>query len=168
MERHGRTAERRQESVWDFPLPPRPERTDLRAQVIQYGFVIADSVETLRVLQRGIAPTYYFPPEDVERVYLVPSGHTTECPFKGMADYFDVVVGDSAVPDAAWTYADPLPPFAAIAGCLSFYPALLDACLLDGEPARRERDDTTGGWITPGVLGLSKGYPRTWDRIEDA
>lgn len=155
------------ESVWDYPLPPVVERCEAHAQVILNGFVIADSYSTIRVLQTGLAPSYYFPPDDVEPSYLRPNGRHARCAYRGRASYYDVVVGDREVIDGAWTYHDPNPGFADLADRVAFHAARMDMCLLDGEPVRGDPEDPTGGWISAGVLGLSRGYPPFWDRSED-
>ena len=54
-----------QESVWDYPRPPRLERSTRRVRVELDGTVIADSTGALRVLETSHPPTYYVPPDDV-------------------------------------------------------------------------------------------------------
>ena len=49
----------------------------------------------------------YFPPDSVKREHLRPSLITTVCPWKGIAQYYDVVVGDDLLKDAAWYYPEP-------------------------------------------------------------
>lgn len=164
---HRSSGERILESVWDYPLPPVAERCALRAQVILNGFLIADAVDTVRVLQTGLPPAYYFSPHTVQVVYLHPNGHHTHCTYKGRASYYDIVVGDRTVTNGAWTYHDPFAGYESIADHIAFYPSRMDACLLEGEPARRDPSDDSGGWVTSGILGLSRGYPRVWDRSED-
>lgn len=159
--------ERALESVWDYPLPPRIENSGAHAQVILNGFVIADSLDLLRVLQTGLPPSYYFPPDDVLSVYLRPNGNHTTCAYRGRASYYDIVVGDREVADGAWTYRDPNAGYERLADRVAFYPTRVDACLLDGEPVRADVGEDTGGWVTSAILGLSRGYPRTWDRTED-
>jgi uncharacterized protein (DUF427 family) len=50
---------------------------------------------------------HYFPAEDVLAGVLVPSSTHTTCPWKGVASYYDVVVGERRNPDAAWYYPSP-------------------------------------------------------------
>ncbi|MCS7289004.1 MAG: DUF427 domain-containing protein, partial [Roseiflexus sp.] len=54
-----------QESVWDYPRPPRVEPTSRRVRVVFGGVTIADTRRALRVLETSHPPTYYIPPEDV-------------------------------------------------------------------------------------------------------
>jgi uncharacterized protein (DUF427 family) len=49
----------------------------------------------------------YFPPETVNRESLQASDHSTVCPWKGEASYFDVVVDGEANRNAAWYYSEP-------------------------------------------------------------
>ena len=62
-----------QESVWDYPRPPRVEATQKRIRVIFNGAVIADTQYALRVLETSHPPVYYVPPEDISREYLTPT-----------------------------------------------------------------------------------------------
>ena len=59
------TADVPEESVWDYPRPPRLERCQHRIRVVLGGKTIADSRNALRVLETTHPPTYYIPPSDV-------------------------------------------------------------------------------------------------------
>lgn len=63
----------------------------------------------------------YFPPESVHMEFLQPVGRTTVCAWKGVANYYDVVVGEKRNPGAAWYYADPLPAARNIQGRIAFW-----------------------------------------------
>jgi uncharacterized protein (DUF427 family) len=62
---------------------------------------------------------------DVAERYLRRSDTSTYCPFKGEASYYDVALGQdgeqSTVADVIWTYEQPYPAVAAIAGHVAFY-----------------------------------------------
>ena len=83
-----------QESVWDYPRPPRLEPTARRVRVVLGGVTVADTRRALRVLETSHPPTYYIPPEDVLWEYLeaVP-GIGSVCEWKGAARYFSVNAG---------------------------------------------------------------------------
>ena len=49
----------------------------------------------------------YFPPEAIRKEFFTPSSHTTRCPWKGTAHYYNVVVDGKENQDAAWYYPDP-------------------------------------------------------------
>lgn len=66
--------------------------------------VIAESNETIL-----IEGNHYFPLESVVTEYLIKSEHTTTCPWKGEASYFDVVTETGSNRNAAWYYTTPNP-----------------------------------------------------------
>ena len=76
-----------QESVWDYPRPPRVEAVPERLRVLVDGEVLAETTRGLRVLETAGAPVYYFPAEDVRMDRLVGSPHTSFCEWKGGASY---------------------------------------------------------------------------------
>lgn len=146
-----------QESVWDYPRPPRLEPSREHVVVTHRGVTVADTVASYRVLETSQPPAYYLPPEDVDIGLLARSTRQSMCEWKGLATYFDVVVDDEVAPAAAWTYRDPRPAFAAIAGYLAFYPQLVDACFVDGERVAANEGAFYGGWVTSRVVGPFKG-----------
>ena len=77
--------------------------------------------------------------------------------------YLDVVGGDRTASRAAWSYADPTPAFAALAGYVVVLPRP-DGRLLRRRRARcrRQEGGFYGGWITPEIVGPFKGAPGTW------
>jgi uncharacterized protein (DUF427 family) len=151
-----------QESVWDYPRPPRVEPSRRRVRVEFDGVTVADSTRALRVLETSQPPAYYVPPEDVRMDLLVPSGgRRTLCEWKGMASYLDVRTGGRVGRRAAWTYPDPLPGFAGLTGLISFYPARVDGCFLDDERVSAQPGDYYGGWVTADIVGPFKGGPGT-------
>lgn len=62
----------------------------------------------------------YFPAKDVARSALVPSGKTSECPWKGTAQYHSINAGGEINPDAAWYYPEPKPEAARIKDRIAF------------------------------------------------
>ncbi|HQF95113.1 MAG TPA: DUF427 domain-containing protein [Microthrixaceae bacterium] len=96
-----------QESVWDYPRPPRLELVS-RHLVVRYGTtVIADTTRAHRVVETSHPPTYYLPPDDCDVAFLAPAAGASYCEWKGHAVYFDVTVGDDTLPRVAWSYPDP-------------------------------------------------------------
>ena len=49
---------------------------------------------------------HYFPPEAVNMDYLMASDTKTVCPWKGVARYFTIKIGDDLNVDAAWFYPE--------------------------------------------------------------
>ncbi len=64
---------------------------------------------------------HYFPKKAVCQEYLRESQHHTVCSWKGMANYYDVVVGGSVNLNAAWYYPSPSKAAERVAGCIAFW-----------------------------------------------
>jgi uncharacterized protein (DUF427 family) len=80
------------------------------------GAVIAESADT--VVVEG---NHYFPPESVRREHLRASDHSTVCPWKGTAAYYDVEVAGRTNPGAAWHYPEPKPAAEPVRGRIAFW-----------------------------------------------
>ena len=143
-----------QESVWNYPRPPRIEADRRRVCIRRGEALIADTDAALRVLETASPPTFYVPPKDVATHLLQRTRRVSQCEWKGVAVEFDC--GDVA--GAAWAYLDTYPEFSAIAGYYAFYPAKLH-CRVDGEPVQPQPGGYYGGWITAEVVGPFKGEP---------
>ncbi|MFN2277369.1 MAG: DUF427 domain-containing protein [Candidatus Promineifilaceae bacterium] len=150
-----------QESVWDYPRPPRLELTDRHISIYFNKMLIAESRRTWRVLETSHPPVYYIPPQDIRSAYLAPSHGGSWCEWKGRAAYFDIVVGEKVAQKAAWSYPNPTKSFAAIKDHVAFYAGLMDRCLVDGEEVIPQPGGFYGGWITSDVVGPFKGAPGT-------
>jgi uncharacterized protein (DUF427 family) len=87
-----------------------------RYQAVWNGAVIADSADTLVV-----EGNHYFPIADVRVERLRPSSSHTTCHWKGVASYYDVVVGDKVNQDGAWYYPEPSSGAAPIKGRVAFW-----------------------------------------------
>src|SRR5512147_636638 len=99
---HADALEAGQESVWDYPRPPRLELVEKRLRVVFGGVTLADTLWGKRVLETSHPPVYYFPPSDVRTEHLVPARETSLCEWKGWAHYFDIEVGGRRAAKAAW------------------------------------------------------------------
>jgi len=148
-----------QESVWDYPRPPRVELSDDHVTVELGGVTIADSRRAYRVLETSSPPVYYIPPDDIATDVLAAADQTTFCEWKGDASYYDVSAGGRTERAAAWHYPTPTPPFAAIASYVAFYPGRMDACTVNGERVGAQPGDYYGGWVTSKIVGPFKGGP---------
>ena len=135
-----------QESVWDYPRPPRIV-SDSREVVVRVDAIeIARTSRALRVLETSHPPTFYLPREDVAMQHLAAAGQGSRCEWKGEASYFDVIVGKERVVRAAWSYEDPFDDAAVLAGHLCFYASLVEAYVA-GERARPFKGDPgSSGW----------------------
>jgi len=72
------------------------------AKAIWNGTVIAESDKTVMV-----EGNHYFPPDSIKSEYFQETSTHTTCPWKGVANYYTVVVEGEENTDAAWTYAEP-------------------------------------------------------------
>jgi uncharacterized protein (DUF427 family) len=147
--------------VWDYPRPPRLERTSRHVEVELAGRVVARTDVPWRVLETSHPPTYYLPREAFEPGVLRPTEGASWCEWKGRAAYFDLAHGDRVARRAAWTYPEPTPAFAGIARAIAVMPALVDRCTVDGEVVVPQPGGFYGGWITSAVVGPFKGGPGT-------
>lgn len=50
---------------------------------------------------------HYFPPESLNRKFFEPSDTTSDCPWKGRANYYHIQIGEDTNRDAAWFYPQP-------------------------------------------------------------
>jgi uncharacterized protein (DUF427 family) len=64
---------------------------------------------------------HYFPPDSVRREHFRDSATHSVCPWKGLASYYDVVVGDAVNGDAAWYYPAPKDAAKEIANYVAFW-----------------------------------------------
>ena len=80
------------------------------------GQIIANSDDT--VIVEG---NHYFPADAVDPALLKPSTTTSVCGWKGLANYYTLVVDGAENRDAIWYYADPKPEAARIKGRLAFW-----------------------------------------------
>jgi uncharacterized protein (DUF427 family) len=148
-----------QESVWDYPRPPRLERVVARLRVELAGVVLADSRHGWRVCETAGAPCYYLPAVDVRTEYLLPAPTRSLCEWKGAARYWTAQIGARVVRDAAWSYPDPTPAFAPIRDHFAFYAGRVDACFVGPERVRPQPGGFYGGWVTTNLVGPIKGEP---------
>ncbi|NDJ91500.1 DUF427 domain-containing protein [Mycolicibacter kumamotonensis] len=104
-------------------IEPTAGRVEVRVQ----GQTIADTRAALTLREAAYPAVYYIPRGDVSEAALTRTDTTSYCPFKGHASYFSVTTaGGDTVADAIWTYEQPFPAVAAIAGHVAFYPDKAD------------------------------------------
>ncbi len=151
-----------QESVWDYPRPPRLV-PDSREVIVRVGEVeVVRTRRAFRVLETASPPTFYLPFADAARELLISSPElgASQCEWKGGAEYWTIVAGGERLDGVAWSYPAALPPYEAIRDCFSVYPGRL-TCLIDGERVRAQAGGFYGGWVTDEIVGPWKGGPRT-------
>lgn len=146
-----------QESVWDYPRPPKLEKTDKHIKVVLNGEIIADSHHPKRVLETSHPPVYYIPPEAVQMEFLEKESGSSYCEWKGKAHYYRISVDGHTTDKAAWAYANPNQRFAEIKDHIAFYPHKMEACFVDNDQVRAQEGSFYGGWITSEIVGPFKG-----------
>lgn len=146
-----------QESVWDYPRPPRLERVTRAVRVEHAGRTLARSEAALRVCETAGPPAYYLPPGDVARDCLEPAAQRSFCEWKGEAHYWHLRVGERFVANAAWSYPEPDPGYAALRDHLAFFAGRVDACFVGDARVLPQPGGFYGGWITPELVGPFKG-----------
>lgn len=150
-----------QESVWDYPRPPKLEETSSQIKIEFGGKMILETKRAKRVLETSHPPVYYFPKSDIQTEFLRTAVGTTFCEWKGVASYYDIEVGNNYVSKAAWCYTKPTRAFEGIKDYIAFYPSKMDRCDIDDELIVPQPGDFYGGWITSNIVGPFKGEPGT-------
>jgi len=150
-----------QESVWDYPRPPRVEPTDERIVITLGGVTIVDATDAVRVLETSHPPVYYLPKSAFTAGSLEPAPGSSFCEFKGVAGYVTLRGGGEVAESAGWFYPEPSPGFETLVDRIAVYPAKMGSCEVDGETVLPQAGGFYGGWITSRVVGPFKGEPGT-------
>ena len=85
-------------------------------KAVWQGEVLAESEDT--VVVEG---NHYFPPSSVKSASFTSSDHTSFCPWKGTASYYDVHAAGKTNENAAWYYPDPMDAAAEIKDRIAFW-----------------------------------------------
>lgn len=107
------------------PGPEHPitvEANPHRVRVTLDAVTLADTRRALTLREANYPPVHYIPREDAAMARFEKSAHATHCPYKGDASYLSINAAGRRLPDAIWSYEQPYPAVAAIAGHLAFYP----------------------------------------------
>ncbi|MCW2906964.1 MAG: hypothetical protein JWL68_1753 [Actinomycetia bacterium] len=107
------------------------------------GWLLAESSRPALLFETMLPTRFYLRREDI-RAELIPSSTTTYCAYKGRASYWSASVGGRVIPDAAWTYTEPLHDATPVRDLIAFFDERVDLTL-DGR--RRERPVTP--WSAP-------------------
>ena len=146
-----------QESVWDYPRPPRVEPVPERLRVVVGGTTIADTTAAARPRDGRRAglllPTGRRPAED-----LRPSPRETFCEWKGGASYhtlWSTVARSRTWPGRTRTRSrassDPRPS--------RVLRRQVDEAWVGDELATPQPGGFYGGWVTSRIVGPMKGEP---------
>jgi len=97
-------------------LNPRRVRVRLGDQTV------ADTTRALTLFEASYPGVQYVPRQDADMSLLTRTAHKTHCPYKGDAAYYSITADGRTADNAVWTYEQPFPGVAEIAGYLAFYP----------------------------------------------
>lgn len=100
------------------------------------GVEVASSHSPVILFETGLPPRFYLPKTDVRMDLLVPSDISTECPYKGTAEYWSVEIDGTVHEDVVWSYPFPTRESAPIAGLVCFYNERVDL-VVDGQAVER-------------------------------
>ncbi len=149
-----------QESVWDYPRPPKID-PDRRHILVKYNdLIIVDTQKSVRILETASPPVFYISPSDVNFDYLIDTAGSSICEWKGKAQYWSLDESEVSIQNVGWSYPNSFKEFKSIKDYISFYPALLD-CYVDGEKVKPQPGGFYGGWVTSELVGPFKGEPGT-------
>jgi uncharacterized protein (DUF427 family) len=143
-----------QTSVWDFPRPPIIQACPERLRVLIRGQEVAATNRGVHVIETAGAPTYYFPPLDVDTDRLEFVDYLSLCEWKGLAEQINV----DGIANAGWRYVQVFEEFYELANWMSFYPAKVE-CFVGDERATAQPGGYYGGWVTKDLAGPIKGLP---------
>ncbi len=119
------------------------------------GHTVARSIRPVVVFETSLPTRYYLPFGDVRAECLEPSPTVSRCPYKGRARYWSVRAGDVLVPDAAWSYPEPVPEQPKLRDLVCFYTERVDL-VVDGTPQPRT--------VSPWSDGTAEAIDRAADR----
>jgi uncharacterized protein (DUF427 family) len=104
----------------DHPIriEPNPHRVRVRLG----GKIVVDTTHALTLFEATYPGVQYVPRADADMSLLTRTTHKTHCPYKGDASYYSIGTANRSAENAVWTYEQPFPGVAEIAGYLAFYP----------------------------------------------
>ncbi|CAA9578370.1 MAG: protein of unknown function DUF427 [uncultured Thermomicrobiales bacterium] len=119
---HARDPHKRVDVMW----------SSREVRVVIDGETVAETRRPALLFETSLPTRYYLPVEDVRRERLEPSDTATRCPYKGIARYWSVRIGDRVARDVVWSYPDPIAECPKIRGLLCFFNERVDI-YVDGE-----------------------------------
>jgi len=104
----------------DHPITIAPNPKRVRVSAV--GVVIADTARALTLKEASYPAVQYVPRADANMALFERTERVTHCPYKGDANYFSIRANGAVLDNSIWTYENPYPAMADIAGHLAFYP----------------------------------------------
>jgi len=126
-----------EEEIFVHPRDPY-KRVDVlqssrHVRVLAGGATVAETRRPRLLIETNHPMRYYVPGEDVRMELLEPSATTSRCPYKGIASYWSVRIGDRLFPDLVWSYQEPIPECPKIKGLFCFFQEREAVLFVDGE-----------------------------------
>ncbi|KAK6357956.1 hypothetical protein TWF730_007312 [Orbilia blumenaviensis] len=104
-------------SIFKHDIQDSASGSKMSAKATLNGVVIAETDQYEKV-----EGNIYFPPESLKADYFKPTQTQTACPWKGLASYYTIDIGDgNPLVDAAWYYPEPKEAASNIKGYVAFY-----------------------------------------------
>jgi len=105
--------------------------------------ILAESPTSVLLYETMLPRRYYIPYTSIRTTYLRLSTTTSECPYKGIAQYHSIVVNGEEHKDLVWWYRAPTAECVAVTGLRCFYNEKIDIWILEGtEWVKQERPKT--------------------------
>lgn len=101
-------------------------RSSRHVRVEIAGVTVADSHRPTLLFETMLPARFYLPRDDVRTDLLVPSDHTSICPYKGVASYWSVHANGTVAPDVVWSYREPIPENPRIRDLFCFFNERVD------------------------------------------
>jgi uncharacterized protein (DUF427 family) len=108
-------------------------------RVVIDGQTVAETRRPMLMFETGLPVRFYIPKVDVRMDLLQPSKTHTECPYKGVASYYSIKIGDHISEDIVWYYPSPYLEVSKIQNMLSFYNEKVD---IDVDGKKEEKPKT--------------------------
>ncbi len=113
-----------EEEVFVHPRDPYTRidvlRSSRHVHVMVDDTVVAESTRPRMLLESGLPVRWYLPRDDVRTELLEASQTTTRCPYKGVAQYWSLRLGERYEKDLVWTYPEPFHDAEAVRRLLCF------------------------------------------------
>jgi uncharacterized protein (DUF427 family) len=104
----------------DHPITIKP--AEGRVVVRFNGAVVADTRAALELKEASYPAVLYIPRGDARMTHYARTTHSTHCPYKGDASYFDLSTAGMTAANAVWSYEQPFPAMTQIKDHVAFYP----------------------------------------------
>lgn len=99
----------------------RLEQSPRRVRVVFNGETIVDTMRAQLLFESNHVPVYYFPLDDIRMDLMVGTDHSTHCPYKGHASYWNLTAGDKTAENMLWSYEAPYEEVPELLGLGAFY-----------------------------------------------